>query len=96
MNKHREPYLSLYKLLGFYPKNVALYEEAFLHTSAAEFEKGRWHHNERLEFLGDAILDAVIADILYKYFPNHREGFLTNTRAKIVQRENMNDIAVKL
>jgi ribonuclease-3 len=83
-------------LLEFYPKDIALYEEAFLHTSAAEFDKGKWHHNERLEFLGDAVLDAVIADILYKYFPNRREGFLTNTRSKIVQRENLNRIAVKL
>jgi ribonuclease-3 len=83
-------------LLEFYPKNIALYEEAFLHTSAAEFDKGKWHHNERLEFLGDAVLDAVIADILYKYFPNRREGFLTNTRSKIVQRDSLNQIAVKL
>jgi ribonuclease-3 len=88
--------LSLYKLLGFYPDNIALYEEAFLHTSAAEFDKGKRHHNERLEFLGDAVLDAIVADILYKYFPNHREGFLTNTRSKIVQRDNLNHIAEKL
>ncbi len=52
--------------------------------------------HERLEFLGDAILDAVIADILYKHFQNRREGFLTNTRSKIVQRDNLNRIAVKL
>ncbi|MDR1357576.1 MAG: ribonuclease III [Tannerellaceae bacterium] len=95
-NKKREPYPSLYKLLGFYPDNVSLYEEAFLHTSAAEFDKGRWHNNERLEFLGDAVLNAVVTDILYKYFPNRREGFLTNTRSKIVQRENMNRLAVQL
>jgi ribonuclease-3 len=82
--------------LGFSPNNIALYEEAFLHTSAAGFDKGKWHHNERLEFLGDAVLDAVVADILYKYFPNHREGFLTNTRSKIVQRENLNRVAEKL
>ncbi|MDR1645501.1 MAG: ribonuclease III [Tannerellaceae bacterium] len=95
-NKNKEPYLSFYKLLGFYPDNVALYEEAFLHTSAAEYGKGKWHHNERLEFLGDAVLDAIVADILYKHFPNHREGFLTNTRSKIVQRDNLNRIAEKL
>jgi ribonuclease-3 len=95
-NKSKEPYLSLCRLLGFYPNNIALYEEAFLHTSAAGLDKGKWHHNERLEFLGDAVLDAVVADILYKYFPNHREGFLTNTRSKIVQRENLNRVAEKL
>lgn len=88
--------MSLCRLLGFYPNNIALYEEAFLHTSAAGLDKGKWHHNERLEFLGDAVLDAVVADILYKYFPNHREGFLTNTRSKIVQRENLNRVAEKL
>jgi ribonuclease-3 len=61
-----------------------------------ESDKGKWLNNERLEFLGDAILDAVIADILYMHFPNRREGYLTNTRSKIVQRENLNRIAVKL
>ncbi|MDR1919773.1 MAG: ribonuclease III [Tannerellaceae bacterium] len=89
--------MSLYKLLGFYPKNVALYEQAFLHkSSSVESDKGKWLNNERLEFLGDAVLDAVIADILYKHFPNRREGYLTNTRSKIVQRDNLNRIAVKL
>jgi ribonuclease-3 len=95
-NRNREPYVSLRRLLGFYPNNIALYEEAFLHTSAAGLDKGKWHHNERLEFLGDAVLDAVVADILYKHFPEHREGFLTNTRSKIVQRENLNRVAEKL
>jgi ribonuclease-3 len=74
-----------------------LYEQAFLHkSSSVESDKGKWMNNERLEFLGDAILDAIIADILYKHFPNRREGYLTNTRSKIVQRENLNNIAVKL
>ncbi len=97
INKGREPYLSLYKLLGFYPNNISLYEQAFLHKSSSiEAGDGRWLNNERLEFLGDAILDAVVADILFKHFPNRREGFLTNTRSKIVQRENMNRIALKM
>ncbi|MDR2809948.1 MAG: ribonuclease III [Tannerellaceae bacterium] len=96
-NKRKEPYLSLYKLLGFYPNDIALYEQAFLHkSSSVESYNGKWLNNERLEFLGDAILDAIVADILYKYFPNRREGYLTNTRSKIVQRENLNHIAVKL
>ncbi|MDR0745540.1 MAG: ribonuclease III [Mediterranea sp.] len=97
MNKWKEPHLSLYKLLGFYPHNIALYEQAFLHkSSSVESNNGKWLNNERLEFLGDAVLDAIVADILYKYFPNRREGYLTNTRSKIVQRENLNRIAVKL
>jgi ribonuclease-3 len=89
--------LSLYKLLGFYPNDAAIYEQAFLHKSSSiEADNGKWLNNERLEFLGDAVLDAVVADILYKHFPNRREGYLTNTRSKIVQRENLNRIAVKL
>lgn len=96
-NKGKEPYLSLYKLLGFYPNDPSIYEQAFLHKSSSiESGDGRWLNNERLEFLGDAILDSIVADILYKHFPNRREGFLTNTRSKIVQRENLNRIAVKL
>ncbi len=95
--KGKEPYLSLHKLLGFYPNDPSLYEQAFLHKSSSiESDNGKWLNNERLEFLGDAILDAIIADILYKYFPNRKEGFLTNTRSKIVQRENLNRVAVQL
>ena len=61
MNK--EPYSSLYKILGFYPDNIHLYEQAFLHkSSSVESGDGRWLNNERLEFLGDAVLDAVVAD----------------------------------
>jgi ribonuclease-3 len=96
-NKGKEPYLSLYKLFGFYPDDISLYEQAFLHKSSSiEAGDGRWLNNERLEFLGDAILDAVVADILYKHFKNKREGFLTNTRSKIVQRDNLDRIAVNL
>ena len=96
-NKGKEPYLSLYKLLGFYPNDIRLYEQAFLHKSSSiEGDNGRWLNNERLEFLGDAILDSIVADILYKHFQNKREGFLTNTRSKIVQRENLNRIAMEL
>lgn len=95
--KNQEPYSSLYKILGFYPENVHLYEQAFLHKSSSiESGDGKWLNNERLEFLGDAILDAVVADILYKSFQNKREGFLTNTRSKIVQRETLNRVAVEL
>jgi ribonuclease-3 len=89
--------LPLYKLLGFYPNDVSLYEQAFLHKSSSiESGNGQWLNNERLEFLGDAVLNIIITDILYKHFPNKREGFLTSTRSKIVQRENLNHIAVKL
>ena len=95
MNK--EPYSSLYKILGFYPDNIHLYEQAFHHKSSSiESSDGRWLNNERLEFLGDAILDAVVADIVFNHFQNKREGFLTNTRSKIVQRDTLNRVAVEL
>ena len=96
-NKKKEPYFSLYQILGFYPDNIQLYEQAFLHKSASiENSDGRWVNNERLEFLGDALLNAIVADIVYKHFQYKREGFLTNTRSKIVQRETMNRIAFEL
>ena len=96
-NKGREPYLSLSKILGFYPDNLQIYEQALLHkSSSVETDDGKWLNNERLEFLGDGILDAADADIVYKRYPNKRVGFLTNTRSKIVQRETMNKVAVQL
>lgn len=70
---------------------------ALLHKSSSiETDDGKWLNNERLEFLGDGILDGVVADIVYKRYPNKREGFLTDARSKIVQRETMNRIAVQL
>ena len=95
--KEKESYLCFYKILGFYPRNIELYQQALLHKSVSMRQrKGRLLNNERLEFLGDAILDAVVGDIVYKKFPGKREGFLTNTRSKIVQRETLNDVAVKI
>jgi len=58
--------------------------------------QGAFRNNERLEFLGDAILDAVVADIVFKKFKNQDEGFLTNTRSKIVKRETLDRISGKL
>lgn len=95
--KDRESYLRFYKMLGFYPKDISIYEQALLHKSlSVKSEKGRLLNNERLEFLGDAILDAVVADIVYKRFEGKREGFLTNTRSKIVQRETLNRLAIEI
>ena len=96
-NRGKEPYLSIYKIVGFYPDNIRLYQQAFLHKSSSiEDEQGKWLNNERLEFLGDAILSAVVADIVYEHFQYRREGFLTNTRSKIVSRESMNRMAREL
>ncbi|MDR2139990.1 MAG: ribonuclease III [Tannerella sp.] len=81
-------------MLGFYPDNIQLYRQAFTHRSTfVETEGGQWKNNERLEFLGDAVLNAVVADIIYKKYPDRKEGFLTNTRSKIVQRDSLNRIA---
>ena len=67
--KGKEPYSSIYKIVGFYPNNPDLYKQAFLHKSQSiEDDDGKWLNNERLEFLGDAILSAVVADIVYKHF----------------------------
>lgn len=95
--KDKEPYLCFYKMLGFYPRNIEIYQQALLHKSSSiKAGKGRLLNNERLEFLGDAILDAIVADIVYKKFEGKREGFLTNTRSKIVQRETLNRVAVEI
>ena len=95
--KDRESYLCFYRILGFYPRNIQLYEQALLHKSTSvRSDKGRPLNNERLEFLGDAILDAIVGDIVYKRFEGKREGFLTNTRSKIVQRETLNRVAVEI
>ena len=95
--KDRESYLCFYRILGFYPRDIRIYEQALLHkSSAVRSEMGRLLNNERLEFLGDAILDAIVGDIVYKRFEGKREGFLTNTRSKIVQRETLNKLAVEI
>ena len=96
-NIGKEPYLSFYNILGFYPDRIDLYKEAMTHRSSSiRSKKGKWVNNERLEFLGDAILDAIVADILYKKFESKKEGFLTSTRSRIVQRDTLNKIAVEL
>lgn len=96
-SKERESYFALYRILGFYPRTISYYKEALLHKSSTiRSAKGYKLNNERLEFLGDAILDAIVADVVYKHFEGKREGFLTNTRSKIVQRETLNKIAVEI
>ncbi len=90
-----EPYLILGSI-GIVPKNIQYYKVAFSHKSLAHKIAGKTINNERLEYLGDAVLDAIAADILYHKYPNRKEGFLTNTRAKMVQRETLNKVAVDM
>ena len=92
--KDKELYFSLYEILGFYPHDISYYKLALMHKSIMRRNsKGKPVNNERLEFLGDAVLDAVVGDIVYQHFPGKREGFLTNTRSKLVQRDTLNKLA---
>jgi ribonuclease-3 len=84
-------------LLGFVPGNLSLYRLAFRHKSVAQnVKKGIKNSNERLEFLGDAVLGSVVAEVLFKLYPYEDEGFLTELRSKIVNRGNLNQLARKL
>jgi len=84
-------------ILSFLPGKLQLYEIAFIHKSASTTSKnGQIINNERLEYLGDAILDAIIADYLYTKFPQSDEGFLTQLRSKIVKRKQLNKLAFKI
>lgn len=87
----------IYDILGFYPHNIEYYRTAFAHSSSdARSRKGKPLNNERLEFLGDAVLETVVSDIVFRHFDRRREGFLTGTRSKIVQRSTLNQLADKM
>lgn len=95
--KEKELFSSLREILGFYPRRIELYKLALMHKSIARRNaKGKPVNNERLEFLGDAVLDAVVGDIVYRHFEGKREGFLTNTRSKLVQRDTLNKLAQEM
>lgn len=95
--KDREFYAFLHSVTGRWPRRIELYKLALVHRSKPVRDSdGKWVNNERLEFLGDAVLDLVVADFLYKTYPDRTEGFLTNTRAKIVQRESLNRVGATL
>jgi ribonuclease-3 len=95
--KEKELFSALYQILGFYPHNIELYKQALLHKSVGKRnEKGRPQNNERLEFLGDAILDAVVGHIVFSHFEGKREGFLTNTRSKLVSRATLGKLSQEM
>ena len=108
--KDKKPFIMLKRILGFYPHNITLYQLALKHKSVAYYEregqrargeKPDQNHcptlnNERLEYLGDAILGAIVADILYRRYSTRQEGFLTSLRSKIVCRSSLNQLAVEL
>jgi ribonuclease-3 len=81
-------------MLGFFPRRLSLYREAFLPKSAVHKDPSRSHiHNERLEYLGDAVLDSIVADYLFRKFPEGDEGFMSQIRARIVKRKNLDYLA---
>jgi len=80
-------------VLGYTPGNISLYKTALTHRSIKESSD---ENNERLEYLGDAILSALVAEYLFKRYPYKEEGFLTEMRSKMVNRQQLNDIAVKM
>ena len=104
IDKLRQPFLddkelrqSLQQIMGFYPHNIEHYKVALTHKSSGQRnDKGRPLNNERLEFLGDAMLDAVVGHIVFDHFQNKREGFLTNTRSKLVSRESLGKLAQEM
>lgn len=87
----------LKKILGFRPGNLKLYEIAFIHRSATfTMPDGKKVNNERLEYLGDAVLDAILSDYLFEKFPDATEGFMTKIRSRIVNRDILNQLAISM
>jgi ribonuclease-3 len=97
LSPNRKYVKKLRLLLGFVPGNLSLYRMAFRHKSVAtSVKKGVKNSNERMEFLGDAVLGSVVAEVLFKMYPYKDEGFLTELRSKIVNRANLNQLARKM
>jgi len=95
--KEKELFSSLYDIMGFYPHEISYYRQALMHKSVGRRnDKGKPLNNERLEFLGDALLDAVVGHIVYEHFEGKREGFLTNTRSKLVSRDTLGKLAEEM
>lgn len=95
--KDRAFYVAIDDMFGFIPHNIELYKLALIHKSASiELEDGRHINNERLEFLGDAVIESITSDYLFIEFPEKDEGFMTQLRSKIVSRQSLNRIASKL
>ncbi len=93
----RELRTGLKHLLGFRPCNLRLYEMAFIHRSASHtLPDGTRINNERLEFLGDAIIGSILSDYLFQLYPEAPEGSLTKARARIVKRETLNQLGLSM
>ncbi|MBQ9469468.1 MAG: ribonuclease III [Bacteroidales bacterium] len=101
VEKHRRPTSEqrlntrIATALGITPRNIGLYQQALVHRSMLATD-GHQEHNERLEFLGDSVLNLAVTHYLYTCFPNRPEGQLTKLRSAIVSRNSLNTIAIKL
>lgn len=96
-SREKAYYIRLRKILGFFPFNISFYKKALTHRSASlKDSKGYAYNNERLEYLGDAVLDSVVAEYLFKEFSKGNEGLLTKLRSKIVSGEFLNKVAINL
>ena len=90
-------YKALDEIFGVCPNNIELYKLALIHRSASLFlDDGTPINNERLEFLGDAVLESIVSDYLFIEFPEQNEGFLTKLRSRIVSRASLNKLAVRI
>ena len=95
--KDRKFYAAIDDMFGFIPHNIELYKLALIHKSASvTLDDGRQINNERLEFLGDAVIESVTSDYLFIEFPDQNEGFLTQLRSKMVSGQSLNEVAKRL
>lgn len=95
--KDKRFYAAIDDMFGFIPNNIELYKLALIHKSASVVtEEGRHVNNERLEYLGDAVIESVTSDYLFIEFPDRDEGFLTQLRSKMVSRQTLNDVAKRI
>ena len=92
----KEYYRMIDDMFGFIPNNIELYKLALIHKSASIVVSGQTINNERLEFLGDAVIESVTSDYLFIEYPEYDEGRLTQLRSKIVSRQSLNAVAKKL
>lgn len=96
-NPRKELFYSFYNVLGFFPRNIDYYQLAVRHRSKPlKTDNGTMLNNERLEFLGDSVLNSVVSDILYHQYTAEQEGFLTNARSRIVKRDTLNELCLKI
>lgn len=97
-SKHAILYKHVKSIAGFYPLAISCYLQALRHHSASTtiHQNGSKDSNERLEYLGDSVLNTIVAELLFFKFPYKGEGFLTEMRSKIVSRESLNELAIKI